>query len=121
MIWDENVDLNDFTPKLRFYIKTSHTTASLTAVLSSSCFSKLSCWVSESLRSFFSHEFGWRPLQPINVPQLTGSLGGEFLGQISCSACSVEASTELMVRGVEGTEVERNPEEELDGRYVFFG
>lgn len=94
---------------------------SLTAVLSSSSFSKLSCWVSESLRSFFNHEFGWRPLQPINAPQLTGSLGGELFGQAPCSLCSLETSAELMMRGAEVPEVESDPEEELDSRFVLFG
>lgn len=76
----------------------------LTPDLSSSSFSKLSCWVRDSLRSFFSQEFGWRPLQLFKVPQLSGSLGGELLGL-------VRPRSELTVKDVGGPEVDSDPEE----------
>ena len=87
--------------------------------LSSSSFSKLSCWVSDSLRPFFSQEFGWRPLQPFKVPQLIGSFGGEAFGQVPRSGCLLEVRLELMVRGVVEEGID-DDEEEL-GRGVLVG
>ena len=89
----------------------------LTPVLSSSSFSKLSCWVSDSLRSFFSQEFGWRPLQPFKVPQLSGSLGGESFGPVPWSGCPLEVRAELTVKDAEETD----REEEVEGTCVLVG
>lgn len=85
--------------------------------MSSSSLSKLSCWVSDSLRSFLSHEFGWRPLQAFKVPQLSGSFGGESFGLVPSSEDPLEVRAEVMVKGVDGTEVESDP----DGRCVLVG